>query len=324
MINWQALGRQGVPGSRRRLPDAIYVASQRRDARAPRSGDRPAVWRINTHAKLSAGVGADDTLVAVGTDKGEVLAFDPDGKPEWTAQCVDRSRRAAARVRRRRRGAHRRRQHPRPQRRGRRPQVGEPAQRARTHGSQLRGRRRHARRPVRGHRRWQACSRSTLHTGMRRLGRDRRQSEGRDRARAHRRRDRSLPMVDGKAGLRRGVPGPRRVLRHRARHARSGRATCRASTASPATARMSTSPTTRARCRRSTAAPARRYGSRTAWPERRIGGPQVVGEFVGGGRRRGLRAPAVAEQRRLRRPHCATDGTRADRRSRSSAVRCRA
>ena len=37
-------------------------------------------------AKLSAGVGADATLVVVGTDKGDVLAFDADGKALWHAQ----------------------------------------------------------------------------------------------------------------------------------------------------------------------------------------------------------------------------------------------
>jgi outer membrane protein assembly factor BamB len=43
------------------------------------------VWRIDARKKLSAGVGADATLLAVGTDKGDVLAFDPDGKPLWQA-----------------------------------------------------------------------------------------------------------------------------------------------------------------------------------------------------------------------------------------------
>ncbi len=40
-------------------------------------------WRINTGATLTAGVGADATLEVVGTEKGEVLAFDPNGKPLW-------------------------------------------------------------------------------------------------------------------------------------------------------------------------------------------------------------------------------------------------
>ena len=44
-------------------------------------------WRIQANkGGLSAGVGADDTLVAVATVKGEVLAFDETGKEKWRAQ----------------------------------------------------------------------------------------------------------------------------------------------------------------------------------------------------------------------------------------------
>ena len=53
------------------------------------------VWRISAGKPLSAGPGADETLVVVATDKGDVLAFDPDGKPQWTARVVERSDRAA-------------------------------------------------------------------------------------------------------------------------------------------------------------------------------------------------------------------------------------
>ena len=44
------------------------------------------MWRISAGKALSAGPGADDTLVVVATDKGDVLAFGPDGKPQWTAR----------------------------------------------------------------------------------------------------------------------------------------------------------------------------------------------------------------------------------------------
>jgi outer membrane protein assembly factor BamB len=50
----------------------------------PESGQ--AQWRINAGTRLSAGVGADATLLAVGTSKGDVLAFDADGKPLWQAK----------------------------------------------------------------------------------------------------------------------------------------------------------------------------------------------------------------------------------------------
>ena len=38
--------------------------------------------------KLAAGVGADATLVVVGTDKGDVFAFDTDGKTKWQAKVT--------------------------------------------------------------------------------------------------------------------------------------------------------------------------------------------------------------------------------------------
>lgn len=40
-------------------------------------------WRIDTGRKLSSGIGASDDLILAGTAKGEVLAFDHDGKPLW-------------------------------------------------------------------------------------------------------------------------------------------------------------------------------------------------------------------------------------------------
>lgn len=43
-------------------------------------------WRIKTDKPLQAGVGASLNTVAVGTQKGEVLAFDKNGKPLWQAK----------------------------------------------------------------------------------------------------------------------------------------------------------------------------------------------------------------------------------------------
>jgi outer membrane protein assembly factor BamB len=45
-----------------------------------------AVARLNTGQRLSSGVGASGSLIAVGTGKGEVLAFDTSGKPLWKVQ----------------------------------------------------------------------------------------------------------------------------------------------------------------------------------------------------------------------------------------------
>lgn len=43
------------------------------------------IWRINAGTRLSGGVGADANLVAVASNKGEVLAFDVSGNPLWKA-----------------------------------------------------------------------------------------------------------------------------------------------------------------------------------------------------------------------------------------------
>ena len=68
------------------LGDAVFVAAaDGRVARLDAQSGRE-VWRVDTGKKLSAGVGAGPDLIAVGTAKGEVLAFDAAGKPRWTAQ----------------------------------------------------------------------------------------------------------------------------------------------------------------------------------------------------------------------------------------------
>jgi outer membrane protein assembly factor BamB len=88
-VNWSAPVGRAVPGfAPAVLSDAIYAASidgsiTRID---PTTGRQ--VWRTSAGKALSGGVGADATVVAVGTDKGEVLAFDPDGKPKWTVRVV--------------------------------------------------------------------------------------------------------------------------------------------------------------------------------------------------------------------------------------------
>jgi outer membrane protein assembly factor BamB len=84
---WQvAVGKAGSGFAPAVTPAAVYAASAsgtivRVD---PMTGQT--VWRIEAGKALSAGVGADETLVAVGTDKGDVLAFTPDGKPLWQAK----------------------------------------------------------------------------------------------------------------------------------------------------------------------------------------------------------------------------------------------
>ncbi|MGB0129220.1 MAG: outer membrane protein assembly factor BamB [Rhodocyclaceae bacterium] len=63
---------------------AVYATG--RDGRLARFEDGREVWRIKAGQALSGGVGADEKLVAVGTSKGELLVFDADGKPLWTAR----------------------------------------------------------------------------------------------------------------------------------------------------------------------------------------------------------------------------------------------
>lgn len=86
-LAWQAsVGKSGPGLSPAWVNDAVYAAALdgtlvRLDAATGRQ-----VWRISAAKSLAAGPGADATLVAVGTDKGDVLAFDPDGKALWTAR----------------------------------------------------------------------------------------------------------------------------------------------------------------------------------------------------------------------------------------------
>lgn len=47
------------------------------------------VWRINAGMRLTAGVGVDGTTVAVAGEKGQVLAFDLDGKLRWKVQSTN-------------------------------------------------------------------------------------------------------------------------------------------------------------------------------------------------------------------------------------------
>ena len=45
------------------------------------------LWRIKTESPLTAGVGSDGNMIAVGGVKGAVLTYDMDGKPLWKAQA---------------------------------------------------------------------------------------------------------------------------------------------------------------------------------------------------------------------------------------------
>ena len=85
-INWQQNVGKARPGIAPAVtPSGLYAAAadgtlMRLDAATGR-----VVWRVSAGRALSAGPGAGESLVVVGTDKGDVLAFDTDGKALWTA-----------------------------------------------------------------------------------------------------------------------------------------------------------------------------------------------------------------------------------------------
>ncbi len=86
-ISWQAqVGAAGPGFSPTVLSDAIYAAAYDGSVTRLDPANGSIVWRVDAGQKLSAGVGADSTLVVVGTEKGDVFAFFPDGKPAWKAR----------------------------------------------------------------------------------------------------------------------------------------------------------------------------------------------------------------------------------------------
>ena len=86
-INWQQSVGAAGPGLAPALTaSAIYAAA--RDGTLvrldPATGRQ--LWRVSAGRPLAAGPGAGDSIVVVGTDKGDVLAFDGDGKALWTVR----------------------------------------------------------------------------------------------------------------------------------------------------------------------------------------------------------------------------------------------
>lgn len=65
---------------------AVYAADADGQLLAFEAATGKPLWRIEAGKRVSGGVGANGSLVVVGTQKGELLAFDTAGKPLWTAQ----------------------------------------------------------------------------------------------------------------------------------------------------------------------------------------------------------------------------------------------
>ncbi len=86
-VNWQLAVGKAVPGfAPAVLTDAVYVASTDGGITRIDPATGRTVWRISAGRTLSAGPGADANVVVVGTDKGDVIAFDTNGQPKWTTK----------------------------------------------------------------------------------------------------------------------------------------------------------------------------------------------------------------------------------------------
>ena len=68
--------------------NAVYAATPEGALAAFDAGSGRLLWRVSTGGRLSAGVGADGGLVAVGSAKGDVLAFDESGKVLWKSKVT--------------------------------------------------------------------------------------------------------------------------------------------------------------------------------------------------------------------------------------------
>ncbi|MFO1323365.1 MAG: outer membrane protein assembly factor BamB [Burkholderiales bacterium] len=87
VVNWQVGVGKGVPGFAPAVTaDGVYAASSDGSVSRIDPVTGRSVWRITAAKTLSGGVGADGSLVVVGTDKAEVLAFDTSGAAKWTAR----------------------------------------------------------------------------------------------------------------------------------------------------------------------------------------------------------------------------------------------
>ena len=66
--------------------DSVFAASNRGDLLRLNAANGKTLWRVDTKAALSGGVGVGENMVLVGTSKGSVLAYDLQGKPLWQSR----------------------------------------------------------------------------------------------------------------------------------------------------------------------------------------------------------------------------------------------
>ncbi len=87
VIAWQAqVGKASAGFAPMVTPDAIYAAAADGTVMRIDPANGRAVWRISAGRTLSAGAGADGSVVVVGSDKGDVLAFDTNGTALWATK----------------------------------------------------------------------------------------------------------------------------------------------------------------------------------------------------------------------------------------------
>ena len=83
-INWQQAVGKAAPGLAPAVtPNAIYAAAADGTIMRLDPATGRVEWKISAGEKLSAGPGAGNGLVVVGTSKGDVLAFDDSGKARF-------------------------------------------------------------------------------------------------------------------------------------------------------------------------------------------------------------------------------------------------
>jgi len=86
-IDWQqSVGKAGPGFAPAITPSAIYAAATDGTLVRVDPATGRVEWKVAAGHVLSAGPGAGASLVVVGTDKGDVLAFDAQGKPRWSAR----------------------------------------------------------------------------------------------------------------------------------------------------------------------------------------------------------------------------------------------
>ena len=66
--------------------DSVYAAGNRGDLLRINAANGKTLWRVDTKAPLSGGVGVGENMVLVGTSKGSVLAYDIEGKSLWQSK----------------------------------------------------------------------------------------------------------------------------------------------------------------------------------------------------------------------------------------------